>query len=118
MKPGPAISTEVTGGIASSFGLISFGERARVCAGSLGEHHRGIGREVAVRGIARRLDRHVPAVEVRRQRAFGNEVVEHSIEERGILGVKGHLIRPLSRPVPRVTFAGQCPHSGVADTAW
>ena len=41
-----------------------------------------------MRRIARRLDRHVLAVEVRRQRAVGNEVVEHSVEERGILGVE------------------------------
>jgi hypothetical protein len=38
--------------------------------------------------IARRLDRDVPAVELRRKSAFGNEVVEHSVEERGILGVE------------------------------
>ena len=75
-------------GSASSFGLISFGQRARVGARGLGQHHRGVGREVAVRGIARRLDRHVLAVELRRQRAVGNEIVEHSVEERGILGVE------------------------------
>jgi hypothetical protein len=40
-----------------------------------------------MRRIARRLDGHVAAVEVRRQRAVGNEVVEHSVKERGILGV-------------------------------
>jgi hypothetical protein len=44
-----------------------------------------------MRRIARRLDRHVPAVDVRRQRAFGKKVVEHSVEERGILGVKAQV---------------------------
>ena len=88
MKPGPAISTEVTGGNASSFGLISSASARGLVPGGLGQHHRRIGREVAVRGVARRLDRHVPAIEVRRQRAFGNEIVEHSVKERGILGVK------------------------------
>ena len=82
------MSTDVTGGSASSFGLIGLGQRARVGLGSLGQHHRRIGREVAVRGIARRLDRDVLPVELRRQGAFGNEIVEHSVEERGILGVK------------------------------
>jgi len=41
-----------------------------------------------VRGVARRLDRHVFANEISRQRAVGNEIVEHSVEERGILGVQ------------------------------
>ena len=44
--------------------------------------------KVAMRGVARRLDGHVRAIEVRRKRALRNEVIEHSVEERGILGVK------------------------------
>jgi hypothetical protein len=40
-----------------------------------------------MQGIARRLDRHILAVDRRRQCAVGNEVVEHSVEKRGILGV-------------------------------
>ena len=32
------------------------GQRSRVLAGRLGQHHRGIGREIAMRGVARRLD--------------------------------------------------------------
>jgi hypothetical protein len=35
-----------------------------------------------MRGIARRLDRHVLPVKADRKRAFRNEVVEHPIEER------------------------------------
>ena len=68
--------------------LDRLGERARVGPGGLGQHHRRVGREVAVRGIARRLDRHVLAVEAGGQRAFGDEIVEHSVEKCGILGVK------------------------------
>ena len=48
-----------------------------------------------MRRIARRLDRDVLAVEVRRQRAVGNEIVEHSVEERGILGVKAQVGPPM-----------------------
>ena len=44
-----------------------------------------------MRRIARRLDRDVAAVELRRQRAVGNEIVEHSVEERGILGVEAQV---------------------------
>jgi hypothetical protein len=43
-----------------------------------------------VRWVARRLDGHVLAVDPGRKRTFGNEIVEHSVEERGILGVKRH----------------------------
>jgi hypothetical protein len=36
------------------------------------------------------------AVKLRRQRAVGNEVVEHSVKERGILGV----VAQVSSPIP------------------
>jgi hypothetical protein len=41
-----------------------------------------------MRGIARRLDRDVPAVEGGRQRTVRNEFVKHSVKKRGILGVE------------------------------
>jgi hypothetical protein len=44
-----------------------------------------------VSGIARRLDRDRAPLEARRQCTFGNKFVEHSVEERGILGVKAHI---------------------------
>jgi hypothetical protein len=55
MKPGPAISTcdQI---VARSLAAICFGEIARFAPWLLGQHHRGIGRHVAMRGIARRLD--------------------------------------------------------------
>ena len=95
-------------------GLDRFGERARVGSGGLGKHHRGVGREVAVRRIARRLDRHAAAIQAVGQRAVGNELIEHSVEERGILGVKAQTgvhrrlgkRAPLAQAQPRVTLAG------------
>jgi hypothetical protein len=44
-----------------------------------------------MRRIARRLDRHVLAVELSRQHAVGNEIIEHSVEERGISGVEAQI---------------------------
>jgi len=38
--------------------------------------------------IARRFDRYVLSIEVGRKHSVGNEVIEHSIEERCILGVE------------------------------
>ena len=57
-----------------------------------------------MRRIARRLDRDPAPLEARRQRAFGNKFVEHSVEERGILGVKRHGA-PLAQQ-SRVTSSG------------
>jgi hypothetical protein len=66
-----------------------------------------------VRRIARRLDRNAATLEAVGQNAFGNEFVEHSVEERGILGVKAQTevtgagkCAPLAQPQPRVTLAG------------
>ncbi len=67
-----------------------------------------------MRRIARRLDGDILAVESGRQRAVGNEVVEHSVEKRGILGVKAQTRctnagkrAPLAQRLPGVTLAGQ-----------
>ena len=88
MKPGPGNLDGGHRGSASSFGAISLGQRARIGARRLGQHHRRIGGEIAMRRIARRLDRDVAPIESGRQRAFGHELVEHSVEKRGILGVE------------------------------
>jgi hypothetical protein len=48
-----------------------------------------------MRRIARRLDGHVFPVGFWRHLAFANEVVEHSVEERGILGVEAQFIPPM-----------------------
>ena len=66
------------------------GERARVRPRRLGEHHGRVGGEVAMRGVARRLDRDVRAVEPARQRARGNEAIEGGVQVRGELRVERH----------------------------
>ena len=66
------------------------GERARVGPCPLGQHHRGVGRQVAVRRVARRFDRERLAVEPRRQRALGFKGVEHFVEKGGLIGIKRH----------------------------
>ena len=65
------------------------GQSARVGAGGLGQHHRGVGREVAVRGIAGRLDGYAGAGRLRRQRALQLERVEHGGDLGGEGCVKG-----------------------------
>ena len=79
--------------------LDRLGKRPRIRAGALGEHHRCIGREIAVRWISGRLDRDVAALDALRQRAFADEVVEHSVQERGILGVEAQFIPPVLESV-------------------
>ena len=46
------------------------GQRARVHARRLRQHHGGIGRQIAMAGIARRLDRQIAAVHTRLQHAL------------------------------------------------
>ena len=74
----------------AQFGGDRLGQRARVGLGRLGEHHRGVGRKIAMRRIARRLDRHIPAVEPFGQRARERQIIERGIEMRGETGVEGH----------------------------
>ena len=70
-KPGPAISTEVTPGSDCTFGRDRGRQSARVRARAFRKHHCCIARQVAVRRVARRLDRHGAAVQLGRQHAFG-----------------------------------------------
>ena len=49
------------------------GEIARLCLGVLGEHHRGIGRHVAMAGIARRLDHDAGEIDAGGPLALGRE---------------------------------------------
>ena len=77
MKPGPATSTLSISGSARSFSAIGVGELARLLAGILGEHHGGVGRHVAMRRVARRLDHDAGVIQtfrydtVARQRRIG-----------------------------------------------
>ena len=64
MNPGPAISALVISGRFSSSADDFRREVARLEARILGQNHRGVGGEVAVAGLARRLDH--DAVELER----------------------------------------------------
>jgi hypothetical protein len=64
-------------------------QRARIGAGALGEHHRRVGREIAMRGVARRLDGHSAPLDPGRKLPFGFKLVERRAEMRGKTGVKG-----------------------------
>ena len=96
MKPGPATATAATLVDLAQFGRERLGQRARVGPGGLGQHHRGVGRQIAVARVARRLDRHGAAVEPGRQRAGGDQRVERGIEMRGEAGIERHDARALS----------------------
>ena len=50
MNPGPAISTLTTRGSSLRSADDQFGERARIHARFLGQHHGGVGGEIAMRG--------------------------------------------------------------------
>jgi hypothetical protein len=63
-------------------------QRAGIGTRRLGQHHRRIGREVAMCRVARRLHRHALAGKSRRQLARLRHGVEHIIEVRGELGVE------------------------------
>ncbi len=75
-----------------------FGEGSRVRLRLPGEHHGRIGCEVAMSGVARRLDRDRLAIDSGRNFVFGLKLVEHSVEERGIAGVKAQFITCAAKP--------------------
>ena len=49
-----------------------------------------------MRRIARGLYSDILAIEITRQRAVSNKIVEHSVEKRGILGVKAQFLSRIS----------------------
>jgi len=65
MKPGPATSTDAIKSSAAQFCRDLFGEIARFCLRILGQNHRGVGRHIAMRSVARgsttTRDRSMPA---------------------------------------------------------
>ena len=63
-------------------------QRARIGLGRLGQHHRGIRRQVPVRGIARRLDRDIAAGRIGRQHALHLESVQNRVDPGGESRVK------------------------------
>jgi hypothetical protein len=66
------------------------GQRARIGAGRLGEHHRGVGRQVAMRRVARRLHRDRPSLQSRGQVAGEDERIQGKVQMRGEACVKCH----------------------------
>src|SRR6266545_2671116 len=59
---------------------------ARLAAGGLGQHHGRVGRHVAVRALARRLDHDAGLVDPGRQHTISNERVvggTHSVQDGG-----------------------------------
>ena len=88
MKPGPATSTAAIRSSARSLAAICFGEIARLCLGLLGQHHRGVGRHVAMGGIARRLDHDPRQVDTVRPSAFRRERAADRVHPRKHVGEK------------------------------
>src|SRR3546814_15983302 len=63
-----------------------------VCSSDLlGEYHRGVGCDVAMRGVARRLNADGAAVEPVGQAAAGDEAVERSGDMVGKAAAQGHV---------------------------
>jgi hypothetical protein len=68
-------------------------QSARIGARRLGQHHGGIGRQIAMGHIARRLHRHGGAVEARGQRARRLQSIERGgdmARKGGMQGLGGH----------------------------
>ena len=58
------------------------GELARLLAGGLGEHHRGVGRHVAVRRLARGLDQDAGKIKPGGQCAFFDQRSDRAVNAR------------------------------------
>ena len=76
MKPGPATSADATSGSSASAPAIKSASARGLRLGFLGQHHRRVRREIAVGGVARRLDHHLRRVETGGQRALASETVD------------------------------------------
>src|SRR3546814_9669876 len=62
-------------------------KRARILPGGLCEDHCRIGRQIAVRGVARRLHRDIAEIQPGRKRAFALKRLEY-IEQMPAIGVE------------------------------
>ena len=71
------------------------GERARVHSRWFGEHHGGIGRDIAMRRVARRLDADRAAIEAVRQGIAGGKRVERGTDMIGKTAEQGHRAWPI-----------------------
>jgi hypothetical protein len=93
-------------------------QRARIGPRGLGEHHRSVGREIAMRGIARRLHRHGASLQPRRQISRGGQTVEHRVDMRGETGVERHgSPSGYGKRAPIAEFTAGRPSLGPAVTA-
>ena len=88
MKPGPATSTEAIRSSARSLAAIASARSRGFALGFLGQHHRGIGRHVAMRGVARRLDHDARQVDAGGPTAFGRERAANRMHARQHVGEK------------------------------
>ena len=88
MKPGPATSTERNQTVGAEFFGKLVGEFSRLGPGVLGQHHRGIGRHVAMAGVARRLDHHAREIDAVGPLAFGRKLRADRMHARQHIGKK------------------------------
>ena len=85
MKPGPAIDF-LDQIVATQARCDPLGQFARLRPCLLGKHHRGIGRHVAVRGVARRLDDDSGHIDAGGPAAFGAERGANRLDTREHVG--------------------------------
>ena len=88
MKPGPATSTDATSSSARSFSAILSARSRGLCLGLLGEHHRGVGRHVAMGRIARRLDHDAGEIDAGGPAALGGQRGADRVHAREHIGKK------------------------------
>ncbi len=98
MKPGPATSTRRDLRPLAKLGGDPLGEIARLEAGILGERHRRIGREVAVAGLARRLDDDPRQVRRRGKNTFRRNGFDRRADMRSEELEDVHVVRDFRRP--------------------
>ena len=89
-KPGAALPALVTLGRARERLDEQAGDRHRRLAGGLGQDQGGVGRGLAVRRIARRLDRDAAEVEPGRQLPLGLQAADGGDDEVEQLGERVH----------------------------
>ncbi len=98
MKPGPAISALADRPDRARAADDRLGQRARIGPRLLGQHHRRIGGQVAVRGIARRLDADIGARQSGGQRSSFQRG-QHGVDlgrEGGVQGLGSDIARAVS----------------------
>jgi hypothetical protein len=67
-----------------------FGQVARLHPSGLGQHHRSIGRQIAMSGIARRFDHNARRIQPGRQATRRREVLQNGLNDAGEVSVDNH----------------------------